>query len=451
MVVAVVQSASRQATATTVTATFAAPTTASNTVCASVGASDGSVSGYTVALTLGSSPDNWYLHRQSRRSTTGSNIYAAAWGDASCAGGQTTVTVTLAGATGGFETCVMLDIWEVSGLPSALEDITGATSGNSGTFTTGAFSPSASTSAADEFWWGTATIENGSLTITGPAGWSNAAQLVTSIGPAMMGGYQATTATGSPVYAGTISGSGTQWAVAGATLKAGTAEGTAGFAGRGTLGATGGVGGTAALHGTGTDAGAGSGAPPDSAPLIGHGTLAAAAQVVEHGAAAFHGTGGLAGIANDTPPAVVNQWSGSRAQPSVFGPAPPSVSSVVVALTPAASVGGGSGVPSAGNWLFCCAGWRQWTGEQTISVGDDSHMLWRPGKPSPGTGDVRCAIWYQPNIIPPGTVFVAPLGPLAALAVLVVEVSGLGSWDDLVGAVTAYSASTQSLSMTLTL
>ena len=56
---------------------------------------------------------------------------------------------------------------------------------------------------------------------------------------------------------------------------------------------------------------------------------------------------------------VVNAWSGTFTQPASFGTTPPALESVALALTSGNSVGGGSGTPTAGNWLFCITGMNE--------------------------------------------------------------------------------------------
>jgi hypothetical protein len=90
----------------------------------------------------------------------------------------------------------------------------------------------------------------------------------------------------------------------------------------------------------------------------------------------------------------------------------------------------------------------------TVSVQDDGHQWWRPGSPSNGTGTVRAAVWYQPNIgavtgNPPAIVYISPLGAVAGLAVLIVEVEALGPWDQAYAVTTGYSAATRSLTIAI--
>ena len=154
---------------------------------------------------------------------------------------------------------------------------------------------------------------------------------------------------------------------------------------------------------------------------------------------------------------VVNQWAATFAQPATFGNMPPALQSTVIALTPSTSVGGGSGVPSAGNWLFCITGWQAGLSAATVGAADDIRSFWRPGDVTTSTwavsspsGHTRTSVWYTPNLARvPGDVYVAPSGGMAGRACLVVEVSGIGPWDTVTGITSAYANSTRSLTLAL--
>jgi hypothetical protein len=156
--------------------------------------------------------------------------------------------------------------------------------------------------------------------------------------------------------------------------------------------------------------------------------------------------------------AIANEWAINTAQPSSFSNMPPALQSSVIALTPANSVGGGSGTPSSGNWLFCIAGWNQnGLTAATVGMGDDVHSFWRPGDVtqslwavSPSGGKTRTSAWYTPNLVRvAGDVYVAPDGIMAGIACLVIEVSGLGPWDTVTGIYGNYAAAATSLNLAL--
>lgn len=160
------------------------------------------------------------------------------------------------------------------------------------------------------------------------------------------------------------------------------------------------------------------------------------------------GSGWLYGSTASPVGYVVNQWAAAAEQNQAFGYSPPGIQSAIVPLTPAASLGEGSGYPAAGSWLFVVAGW-QTTADASVSVEDDSHQWYRPARTSLKTAATTTSIWYQPNIIPPGTVYVAPQAYIQGLAVTVVEVAGLSPWDVVEGVASQHSNSTTSLTMTL--
>lgn len=156
--------------------------------------------------------------------------------------------------------------------------------------------------------------------------------------------------------------------------------------------------------------------------------------------------------------AAANQWSGTFAQLATFGTTYPALQSTVIALTPANSVGGGSGTPTAGNWLVCIVGWNQ-TGlsASTVACNDDLHSFWRPGNEaastwavSTSTGNTRTAIWYTANpVAAAGNIYIAPNGVQAGTACLIVELTGTGAWDVVTGINTNYAAAATSLNLAL--
>ena len=156
---------------------------------------------------------------------------------------------------------------------------------------------------------------------------------------------------------------------------------------------------------------------------------------------------------------VVNAWSGTFTQPTAFGTMPPALESVVITLNSGSSVGGGSGTPTAGNWLITLVAMNEHatTSGCTVAVNDDIRSFWRPGNEttstwavSTGTALTRTAAWYTANTASvAGNIYVAPSGPFDALAVLVLEVGGLGPWDTVAGINTSYAAAATSLSLSL--
>ena len=149
---------------------------------------------------------------------------------------------------------------------------------------------------------------------------------------------------------------------------------------------------------------------------------------------------------------VVNQWGNSYGQGVTLATVTPALQSCVFQLNNTYSVGGGSGTPTAGNWLFTLVSWTQdpSIAEVHIGVGDDIHSWWRQFPASSAAGNARTSISYTPNTArAPGYVYVAPDGQVAAINVLVVEVSGLGPWDTVTGPNSNYAAAATSLSLSL--
>ena len=223
---------------------------------------------------------------------------------------------------------------------------------------------------------------------------------------------------------------------------------TAVLTGIGTLTAFGGPSMTAALGGIGTIFAERSGSY--FANLTGIGTLAAGGNV--RASASLSGVGSISAYGAAPAPAVVNQWANNYGQGTTFTTITSALQSCVVPLNLGYSVGTGSGTPSEGNWLFCIVSWTQdpAIAEVHTGVGDDGHSWWREYPASSASGVTRTSIAYTPNITSfVQNVYVAPDMEVAAINVLVVEVSGLGPWDTVTGTNSAYAAASESVSLSL--
>ena len=362
-------------------------------------------------ITLGGSADNF----AAAVSDTTQHTTAFIWCDPNCAGGQTAIVISgsnLAVGTG--QGGVV--IYEVSGLAtSSVVDKTSHSDGTTGTSWTS--TATATTTVANEFWVGCADT---TTTPTGPSSpWSNTAPS----GGHAIAGYQIVASTGTATYNGTAAPLGGPWAACTATLAAGgTSANVTGVAAHVTV-----------QGGIGTPAG-GSGAGNVNG---------VAAHVTVQGGIGTPAGGGIE---------VVNQWAGTFAQPSSFGSMPPALQSTVIALDSGTSVGGGTGTPTAGNWLFCLSGWNQ-NGLAPVATGDadDIHSFWRPAVVSQKlSASTRASIWYTPNLARTAAdVYAAPNGCVAGMSVLVVEVAGLGPWDTVTGTGSSYAAAGTSVSLTL--
>ena len=147
---------------------------------------------------------------------------------------------------------------------------------------------------------------------------------------------------------------------------------------------------------------------------------------------------------------VVNQWAATFAQPASIGPMPPALQSTVIALDSGTSVGGGTGTPTAGNWLVAIAGMNEQSAASGFTVGDsdDIHSYWRPAKVSTASGLTRTSVWYTANTARQVNFsYIAPNGAMDGLAVLILEISGLGPWDVLTVTDAAYAAAATALNL----
>ena len=168
------------------------------------------------------------------------------------------------------------------------------------------------------------------------------------------------------------------------------------------------------------------------------------------GTATLAGAGTLTASGGAPAPAVVNQWSSSYGQGTTFTSVTSALQSCVVPLTPEYSVGTGSGYATPGNWLFAISSWTQDPAIINVHVGtgDDIRSWWREYPAAGNGGYTRTAIAYTANTArAAGNVYTAPDGEIAAINVLIVEVSGLSPWDTVVGTDAAYDAASESITL----
>jgi hypothetical protein len=110
-----------------------------------------------------------------------------------------------------------------------------------------------------------------------------------------------------------------------------------------------------------------------------------------------------------------------------------------------------------GDWLIMVATWRQaQAGEGvSVSVADDAHNWWEPwpSGDSAAAGVTRCAIWAAPAARVANTatgvtnIQVAVSGTALALAVRILDVSGMQPWMTMTPVVTNYALAATSLSL----
>ena len=142
---------------------------------------------------------------------------------------------------------------------------------------------------------------------------------------------------------------------------------------------------------------------------------------------------------------VVNQWGATTAQDP--GDPQPGLLPLGLALDSGSSTGGGSGTPTAGNWLFAVAAWRQDAGSvptiafnSTVNIRDDARNFWIPlSVVAPETGIVRTSVWMAPAARAPEYVFASPTGYQSALALSVLEVTADVPWYEVASIASTYT------------
>lgn len=204
MAPSLVQVAANAASAASVTVTLGSPTTGANTLVALFGTSANSSNGSPSGITLGGSADNWA--QSAIQGSSGDHAISAGWADPNCAGGQTSVVITLTGGSGDL---LFAWVFEWSGLSATVDVSSGAANSFSSTWTSGT---TGSTTQADEVAFGItcgAANTAGAAGLAGPASpWVNEAQQSlagSSHTKCAIAGYQVLSSTGTQVYSGTAS------------------------------------------------------------------------------------------------------------------------------------------------------------------------------------------------------------------------------------------------------
>lgn len=201
MAASLVQVASNSsASATSLTVTLGAPTSAGSTLIAAI------YSPNVSAITLGGSADHWALQADNSGGAGEVSIYA----DPNCATGQTSIVITQSAAANG----MFAYVYEVSGLlTSGFLDKTNNAGGAPASGTSWSSGASGTTTQGAEFVVGVYGGFNddgaNTVTITPPVSpWINEATLQPTPGFFMRSGYQITSATGTYTYSGTSAGTG---------------------------------------------------------------------------------------------------------------------------------------------------------------------------------------------------------------------------------------------------
>lgn len=147
-------------------------------------------------------------------------------------------------------------------------------------------------------------------------------------------------------------------------------------------------------------------------------------------------------------PAVAQSWSGS-AVPSTLTELIPG------AIAPPANHGVSVPVAMpAGDWAVAIVAWRQPSGAPAAdlaSVADDAHSWWEPlGAPlatSDAQGVTRITAWFCPRSRASTVVQASPTGFVTALAMIVLDVTGMSDWIGQVQPVLAFANQASALSM----
>ena len=176
------------------------PTTAGNCLVALFGTSADTTNGTVSGVTLGGVADNWA--QSATEGTSGDHAIVYGWADPLCAGGQTSIVISLSGGTGDH---LFGWVFEFSGLTGIVDVSSGAsTAGFTSSWTSGT---TGSTTQASEVAFGISCgASSGTPGLTGPSSpWINEAQqtLAGSVHTKVaIAGYQILSATGTQVYSG---------------------------------------------------------------------------------------------------------------------------------------------------------------------------------------------------------------------------------------------------------
>jgi hypothetical protein len=200
--ISLVQSKSATGTSgTSLTITLSSATTAGNCIVVCLGSTEATDNPTISGITLGGSAGNFAA---SNTAYSNSNVNAAIWANPNCAGGDTSIVITLTGGSGG-STSVQAYAMEFSGLAtgSVLDKAPAGQNGSSASWTSGS---TGTLSQASEVAIGVIFTDNtGTLTTPGSP-WTELTQLSASGGKLGVG-YQVVSATTALTYSGTVSSS----------------------------------------------------------------------------------------------------------------------------------------------------------------------------------------------------------------------------------------------------
>jgi hypothetical protein len=198
---------------------FAAPTTAGNTVLALLSLANGTTALPAVSgVTLGGAADNFFAVQEKAQATASTTAYyAGIWADLNCAGGQTAVAYSGSNFSNGASVGIIA--LEVSGIYPSVALCTDQETNASAQASTACAVTASTTVQANEFWVAFMGGGAGNSTSSGPN--PNGGQVGLHLSFNMEGGaYSLATATGIPSFSATLKAS-SAWAAVVATFVSG--------------------------------------------------------------------------------------------------------------------------------------------------------------------------------------------------------------------------------------
>jgi hypothetical protein len=204
-------------TASPVTVTLPAPSTAGNTIVVWVVTSGSPTNGTVSGITLGGAAGNFAQAIAPVGTPATASETLMIWADANCAGGQTSIVVSVSAFTGS----IVVVAAEFSHLPTtATVDVSATQNVDTGSAAWSSTATASSTHSPALAIGGVGTFNGAGMTITGPAGpWVNLAQVTSaSTHVGLVAGYQILSGLTAVTYSGTVTAA-TDYAAAAAVLE----------------------------------------------------------------------------------------------------------------------------------------------------------------------------------------------------------------------------------------
>jgi hypothetical protein len=204
-------------TASPVTVTLPAPSTAGNTIVVWVVTSGGTGNGTVTGITLGGAAGNFaqLLAPVGNPGTAAETLMI--WADPNCAGGQTSISVSVTAFTGSIDVIAA----EFTNMPAtATVDVSATANIDTGSAAWSSTATATSTHSPALAIGGVGTFNGTGMTITGPgAPWVNFTQVTSaSTHVGLVAGYQILSSLTAVTYSGTVT-AGTDYAAAAAVVK----------------------------------------------------------------------------------------------------------------------------------------------------------------------------------------------------------------------------------------